>query len=151
MRVTVCLHSANWADIILYPLPNTIYLLPACIELDFSEMTMKMMECDRKRKEGDGWFSSPIGGEIDSNPVWKSESDRFGISSAVTLLVSKVTLLQSLIFEHMYCIYVSIKLSTWRVSVERRPYTHSKRSGFSLSYRNMLQMIPYCPPCLHRL
>lgn len=56
---------------------------------------MKVIECDRKRKERERRFPSPIGGEIDSNPVWKSESDRSGISSAVTLLVSKVTLLQS--------------------------------------------------------
>lgn len=85
MRASVCLHSANWGNIIGYPLPNTIYLLPARIELDFLEMTMKVIECDRKRKERERQFSSPIGGEIDSNPVWKSESDRFGISSAATL------------------------------------------------------------------
>lgn len=34
-----------------------------------------------KRKR-ESWFSSPVELEIDSNPVWKSERDRFGISSA---------------------------------------------------------------------
>ncbi len=58
-------------------------------------MTMKVIECDRKRKERDCRFSSATPEETDSNPVWKSESDRFGFSSAVNLLLSKVTLLES--------------------------------------------------------
>lgn len=43
---------------------------------------MKAIECGRKRKEREErQFSSPVGGEIDSNPVGKSERGRFGISS----------------------------------------------------------------------
>lgn len=49
--VCVCLPSANWGNIIGHQLPNTIYHLPAYIELDFSEMTMKTIEWGRKRKE----------------------------------------------------------------------------------------------------
>lgn len=76
-----------------------MFLLPARIELDFSEMTMNVIECDgeRKVKRSSVFFSNGGWGGwgIDSNPVWKSESDRFWISSAPTLLGSKVTLLQS--------------------------------------------------------
>lgn len=88
------LHSAN---IIGCLLPNTVYFLPERTKLDFAVMTMKVIECGRKRKGRDCWISSPIEREIeiDSNPVSKSEDDKFGIISAVTLLIFKETLLHS--------------------------------------------------------
>lgn len=76
------LHSTHRATVVGRVLSNIIYVLGADIELDFSEMTKSVIVSDRKRKERDRWVSSPIPGRIDSNPVWKSESDRFGISSA---------------------------------------------------------------------
>lgn len=46
---------------------------------------MKVIECDRKGKGRENVkFPSPIGAGIDTNPVWGSESDRFGIRSAAT-------------------------------------------------------------------
>lgn len=60
---------------------------------------MKVIEHDRKRKERECQFSSVgTGKRLTVILFWKSESDRFGISSAARerdYLVSKVTLLQS--------------------------------------------------------
>lgn len=69
MRVCVCLRRASRCNIIACPLPDVPYPPPARTGLDSSEMTMKVTECDRKRKERDRRRSSPIMGEIDGNPV----------------------------------------------------------------------------------
>lgn len=65
----VCLRRASRCNIIACPLPDVPYPPPARTGLDSSEMTMKVTECDRKRKERDRRRSSPIMGEIDGNPV----------------------------------------------------------------------------------
>lgn len=72
----MCLHSAN---VIGWLLPNTVYFLPEHTKLDFAVMTMKVIECGRRRKGRDCWISSAIEREIeiDSNPVLTSEDDKF--------------------------------------------------------------------------
>lgn len=54
----------------------------ARIELDVSEMTMKLSECDRKRREREHqFFLLQQRRRLTVILFWKSESDRFGISS----------------------------------------------------------------------
>lgn len=50
-RECTCLYSAYSGNIIGLPLPSTVSLLLERARLDFSEMTMKVIECDRERKE----------------------------------------------------------------------------------------------------
>lgn len=77
----------------IYPLPNTIHLPPARIELDFSETTMKVIKCDGKtEREGTADFLLQLGKRSTVLMSRSVNAAHFGVGLASTVWFSKVTL-----------------------------------------------------------